>query len=74
MRRCRNLPGITPWLTAATLLILCLLAGCGPKIDCSDNTQMLSPDRNTRAAWLHQCREVNRRVTIDGQVQPSPSQ
>lgn len=61
------------YLTLASLFSLLCLVGCGTKIDCGDNTQMLSPDRDVRAAWLQQCKEVNRRVKINGAVQSSVS-
>lgn len=55
------------------LLVCCLgLAGCAPKINCNDETQMLSSDRDVRYQWLQQCRTVNKKVRVNGVEQAQP--
>ncbi|WP_028585799.1 hypothetical protein [Desulfogranum mediterraneum] len=71
--RQRSLQGRILWLLSS-LLCAAGLFGCGVKVDCSDPSQMLSSDRELRASWLRQCRELNRRIKVNGVVQPpSPS-
>ncbi len=48
-------------------LLCCLcLVGCAPKVNCDDETQMLSSDRDVRYRWLQKCRTVDKKVRING--------
>ncbi len=56
------------------ILFVCFvcLAGCAPKINCDDETQMLSADRDVRYRWLQKCRTVNKKVRVNGVEQAQP--
>lgn len=52
------------------LLLLFVMAGCaGTAINCDDATQMLSSDQQVRYQWLQQCKDANRKVTVNGEEQ-----